>query len=88
MMPMPLSRADPSPLMGTRLNSEEGLANMTLLNSMNGRNNFTDNHNANWEQPNTNSAAFSFDGSTDLTANLPTNYKWNMHSPFLESWTK
>ena len=65
MMPMPLSCADPSPLIGTRLNSED----MNLLNAMmNGKNNFTDNHNANWEQPNTNGTAFPFDGSTDLTS--------------------
>lgn len=69
MMPMPLSRVDPSPLIGTRLNSEESLANMNLLYAMmNGKNNFTNNHNANWEQPNTNGAAFPFDGSIDLTS--------------------
>lgn len=69
MMPMPLSRAAPSPLLGTRLNSEESLPNMTSLNAMmNGRNNFFNSHNANWGQPNINGAAFSFDGSTDLTS--------------------
>ncbi|GFH58906.1 hypothetical protein CTEN210_15382 [Chaetoceros tenuissimus] len=69
MMPMPLSRAAPSPLLGTRLNSEESLPNMTFLNSMmNGRNCFFNSHNASWQQPNINGAAFSFDGSADLTS--------------------